>query len=441
MSLVQQQEFENDFVMHTYGRKPVMFVRGEGVYLYDDAGKKYLDFLAGVGAVSVGHSNPNVVAALQEQAAKLVHVGNYFYVEGRGELAQKLSGLLATSGAEQEDPSGAWKVFFANSGAEANEGAIKLARKYGNEKLGGAGTIISAQQSFHGRTLAALAATGQEGKQAVFAPMPAGFIHVPINDEAALLAALDGAAANAAAAANGSAHAADGAAAHAAAAPDGSAAGSSAVCAVMLECVQGEAGVWPCSLEYLKAVRKLTAERNIALIIDEVQTGFYRTGTYPFSYQHAGIVPDIVSMAKGIGNGFPVAAFAACGEMADLLVLGEHGSTFGGGPLAIAAAHATLDELEANDAATQVAQLGEYFAAGLAKLPLVVDVRGKGLMCGVSLSKPVAPEVGEAALEGGLVINTIGDNTLRFLPPLVVNKEQIDEALSILQTILAGKVS
>jgi len=405
MGLVDQQQLENEFVIHTYGRKSVQFVRGEGIHLYNAEGKRYLDFLSGVGSVSVGHSNPAVTAALVQQSGRLLHVGNYFYIEGRGELAAKLSGLLSASDITDGKKEGRWKTFFANSGAEANEGAIKLARKYGNEKLNGATTIVTARKSFHGRTLAALAATGQEGKQAVFAPMPAGFIHVPLNDLEALQDALQENT-------------------------------EAAVCAVMLECIQGEAGIWPCDRDYLIAVRELTAKHGILLIIDEIQTGFFRTGTYPFAFQHYGIIPDAVTMAKGIANGVPMGAFAACGELGDLLQPGEHGSTFGGSPLAIAAANATIDELLSTDTATRVAMAGEYLADGLARLPKVCEVRGRGLMRGITLSEPIAVAVLDAALEEGLVINAVGDSILRFLPPLIVSEEHINEALGILDALL-----
>ena len=452
MSLTRQQQLESDYMMHTYGRKPVQFVRGEGIYLFDDEGKRYLDFLAGIGAVSVGHCNPAVTAAITQQINQLVHVGNYFYIEGRGELAVKLDTLLSASETTDE---GGWKVFFANSGAEANEGAIKLARKYGKEKLAGATTIVTAQKSFHGRTLASLAATGQEAKQAVFAPMPAGFVHVPLNDVAALKDVLDqqgnggsGASGSGASStgASGSGASSTGASGSGASSTDASSTAASgsganntdgAVCAVMLECIQGESGVWPCDESYLKAVRELTSERGILLMIDEVQTGFFRTGTYPFAYQHAGIVPDVVSMAKGIANGVPIGAFAARGSLGDLLKPGEHGSTFGGSPLAIAAANATIDELIRISAATNVTQIGDYFAGKLACLPKVNEVRGKGLMRAVQLTEPIAVAVVDAALACGLIINAIGDSTLRFLPPLVVSHEHIDEALAILESILA----
>ncbi|MDR3308141.1 MAG: aspartate aminotransferase family protein [Coriobacteriales bacterium] len=415
---------DETYVMQTYGRKAVEFVRGEGMRLYDSEGNEYLDFIAGIGAVSVGHAHPQVTAALQQQAAKLLHVSNYYYVEGRGELAQKLNGLLnATVGtlahASAATPAGApapvpanapahsstpWHSFFANSGTEAVEGAIKLARKYGTTRLGGATTIVSAWRSFHGRTLAALAATGQPSKQEDFAPLPAGFVHVELNDTTALAQALDNPAAP--------------------------------VCAVLLECIQGEGGVWPCTAEYLRAVREETQKRGILLIIDEVQTGFYRTGTYPFAFQHYGIVPDVVTVAKGMGNGVPVGAFCAHGAAGEILVPGDHGSTFGGSPLVVAAANATLDALAAQDCATNAHQVGAYLQQRLATLPLVTQVRGKGLMVGVALASPVAAQVVDAALAHGLVLNSIGPAILRFLPPLICTIPQVDTLIDRLTPLL-----
>jgi acetylornithine aminotransferase len=404
MSYEQQSELEAIYLMQTYKRKPVEFVRGEGIRLYDDAGIEYLDFLAGIGAVSVGHANPRVTRAIQEQAARLLHVGNYYHVEGRGELARKISGLLnAGVPAEAAMP---WRSFFANSGAEAVEGAIKIARKCGAQHLGGASVIVSARRSFHGRTLAALAATGQASKQDSFKPLPPGFVHVDLNDIEALEAALD--------------QGLDG----------------QPVCAVLLECIQGEGGVYPCAEEYLQAARTVTAERGILLMIDEVQTGFYRTGSYPFAFQHYGIVPDVVTLAKGMGAGVPIGAVAARGAAADVLEPGDHGSTFGGSPLVIAAANATLDELEAMEAGAHVAEVGAYLQARLGELPGVIEVRGRGLMVGVELGEPIADEVVTAGLAAGLVLNSIGPHILRFLPPLVCTTGDVDALIDRLRELI-----
>ncbi|HBT95254.1 MAG TPA: aspartate aminotransferase family protein, partial [Coriobacteriia bacterium] len=361
MLLQQQQELENHYLMDTYKRKPVAFVKGEGMRLYDEDGTEYLDFLAGVGAASLGYGNAQQVQAMQEQVAKLVHASNYYYVEGRGELAEKLNNLLNENpGATRKE---LWKTFFANSGTEAIEGAIKIARKYGAKHLEGADTIITARRSFHGRTLAALAATGQPSKQEAFQPLPEGFKHVDLNDIPAIKQALN------------------------------QGVGCINACAVLLECVQGEGGVYPCTEEYLQTVRELPAAKGILLIIDEVQTGFYRTGSHPFAFQHYGIVPDVVAMAKGIGGGMPMGAVAARGVAAAVFEPGDHGSTFGGNSLAITAANATLDGLQKMDAAGHVAEVGAYLMQRLRELPGVVEIRGKGLMVGVEFEKAVAEQI------------------------------------------------
>ncbi|MDR1082351.1 MAG: aspartate aminotransferase family protein [Coriobacteriales bacterium] len=435
MSLRQQQELETDYLMRSYQRKPVEFVRGKGILLYDDTGAEYLDFLAGIGAVSVGHANPRVTRAIQEQAAKLLHVGNYYYVEGRGELAKKISALLNNGavgdgggtvgdggGPEQSGTSRTpsptvgtgdsgslpffWKTFFANSGAEAVEGAIKIARKYGMRYLEGADMVVSARRSFHGRTLATLAATGQDSKRDSFKPIPEGFVHVELNDIQALRAMLN------------------------------QGFGGRPVCAVLLECIQGEGGVYPCTEEYLLAARQLTEEAGILLMIDEIQTGFYRTGTYPFAFQHYGITPDVVTLAKGLGAGVPIGAVAARGKAADIFEPGDHGSTFGGSPLAIVAANATLDELEATEAGQHVAEVGSYLQERLKDLPFVAEIRGRGLMVGLELNEAIAESIVTKGLKAGLVLNNIGPHILRFLPPLVCTKKDVDVLIKRLQTIM-----
>jgi predicted acetylornithine/succinylornithine family transaminase len=384
-------------VMQTYGRKPVMFVRGEGMRLWDDEGREYLDFVSGIGAVNLGHAHPAVTAALCEQAGKLVHVSNLFYVEHRAELAQDVSELLG----------GGWKMFFANSGTEATEGAIKLARRWGSAHKPGAYKVVTLERSFHGRTLAALAATGQASKQEAFKPLPEGFIHVPANDIAALEAVVD-----------------------------------DTVAAVMIEIVQGEGGVWPLSADYIAAVRRICDERSALFIADEVQTGFYRTGP-AFAHQAFGVVPDVVMVAKGIGNGLPIGGFLARGSAAEALLPGDHGSTFGGGPAICAAARATLAALAAENVGENAIAMGEYLSAGLTALAettgLVSDVRGPGLMVGITLTQPIAAQVASLALEQDLVLNNIGTNILRFLPPLVCGKQEIDTLLSTLTDILAGE--
>lgn len=399
---------DDAYVMHTYGRLPVEFVSGSGATLADSTGKTYIDCLGGIGSVSMGHCNPVVAAALREQVDKIWQVGNYYYVENRGELAQDLSGLLSSMCDEEGHVVGStgstWKTFFANSGAEANEGAIKLARLWGAKHLDGAYGIISAEKSFHGRTLATLAATAQDNKQDPFAPLPAGFGRTPLNDIDALAEALDGEV-------------------------DGT-----RPCALMLECVQGESGVWPCTLEYLKAAREMTSERNMLLIIDEVQTGFCRTGSY-FAFQSYGIEPDIVTMAKGIADGVPMGAFAAKIELASLMQPGMHGTTFGGGPLACAAADATTKIMCEEGFLDHVNEMGAYLRDRLAELPFVTEVRGRGLMCGISLEKPVANQVVLNALRHGFVLNAPAADIIRFLPPLIIEKEDIDALVDALPTI------
>lgn len=396
---------DDTYVMNTYGRLPVEFVRGSGAELADGSGKTYLDFLGGIGAASLGHANPVVARAVKDQLDRVWQVGNYFYVENRGELAQALSELLSTTTDEVGHPTGStgstWKTFFSNSGAESNEGAIKVARRWGERKLDGAATIVTARKSFHGRTLATLAATGQDVFHKSFRPLPEGFCSVPLNDLAALDQAL----------------------------------GSTSACAVMLECVQGEGGVWPADPDYLRGVRELCDGHGVLLVIDEVQTGFFRCGA-PFSYQLAGIEPDVVSMAKGIGGGFPMGAVAAREKCADLLAPGDHGSTFGGNALAAAAGRATLQQMAELDIGEHVIEVGAHLAERLAKLPHVSEVRGHGLMRGAQLDVPIATPIVERGLERGLVLNHIGDSILRFLPPLVITSEQIDAAMDELERLI-----
>ena len=393
---VTADKLDSKYLLHTYSRLPVEFVRGEGAVLYDGAGGEYLDFLGGIGCASLGHAHPALVAALKDQAAKLWQVGNYYHIENRGELARELSELLSTMTDENGLPYGStgktWKTFFANSGAEANEGAIKLARRWGETRLDGATGIITARKSFHGRTLATLAACGQDVFHAKFAPMLEGFSYVPLNDITALETAID----------------------------------EGGYCAFMLECIQGEGGVWPADLDYLREAARICRENGMLLLVDEVQTGFFRTGA-PFAFQRAGIVPDIVSMAKGIAGGFPMGAFAAHGEVAELLVPGDHGSTFGGNALASAVGLAAVRTMREENIGKHVRKVGKRLAKRLAQLPHVVEVRGAGLMRGAQFDVPIATELVDRGLGRGLVLNHIGDSILRFLPPLVVTKDQVDE--------------
>lgn len=413
MTLAREKALEAEYVMGTFARKPVEFVEGHGMMLVDDAGKEYFDFLSGIGVCSLGHCPPAIVKAVSDQAAKLIHVSNYYYIEHRGEVAQLLSNMLnAEVGVEHPE---VWKTFFANSGAEANECAIKLARLYARRRTEEAGKdaelaprlIVTLAKSFHGRTLATLAATAQPAKQEAFQPLPEGFAATPPNDVAALEALF--------------------------------AERGAEVCAVMVECIQGESGVHPCTAEFLQAAQRLTAERGALLICDEVQCGCFRTGE-PFGFQLFGVRPDVVAIAKGVAGGFPMGACAACGEAAEVLAPGDHGSTFGGSNLAMAAAQATLSALAAPGFADQVREVGAYLRERLAALPGVTQVRGHGLMVGADLAEgaPAAPDVVAAALEAGLVLNATGPRTLRFLPPLICAKEDVDCLVERLAPLLVA---
>ncbi len=398
----QEKELENQYVMHTYGRKPVEFVEGHGMKLVDSEGKEYLDFLAGIAVLGVGHSHPKVVAAIQEQAGKLIHVSNYYYANGRGELAKKINDLMNVNIPEEQ----VFQTFFANSGAEANEGAIKLARRYA-DMVGKKDSkkIMYLNKSFHGRTLATLAATGQPAKQDIFRPLPDGFVAMERNDIDSFTSYVDS--------------------------PDGA-----DVCAVILEPIQGESGVWPCSAEFLQALREETQKRGILMILDEVQTGFFRCGTYPFCFQHAGIIPDIVTLAKSIASGIPMGAFVARKEVAQAMQPGDHGSTFGGNQLAITASLATIDAMIEENVGQNAEEVGTYLKAKLEGLPDVTEVRGMGLMLGVQFAHPIAVDVVMKGLDEGLVLNYTGEDTMRLLPPLICSKDDVDVLIEKLQEII-----
>lgn len=410
MSFEQQKQLEETYVMHTFGRKPVQLVEGQGMRVRDDAGNEYLDFIGGIGVISLGHCHPALVKTVSDQAAKLMHVSNYYYIEGRGELAKKLSDLLNLNVADdQAEP---WQTFFANSGAEANECAIKLARLFARRQNEAAGSsvrpqlIVTLQRSFHGRTCETLAATAQPVKQEAFSPLPTEKLYVPVpaNDVAALektFAELGG-----------------------------------EICGMLIEPVQGECGVYPCSEEYLQAARRLTTENGAVLIFDEVQCGMFRCGT-PFGYQHSNVQPDIVTMAKGIAGGIPMGACAARAHIAQVFEPGIHGSTFGGSCLAISAANTVLDTVAAENIAQNVEEVGSYLRERLAELPHIVEVRGLGLMVAAEFDDTVdAPAIVTAALGEGLLLNATGPHTLRFLPPLVCAREDIDALIARLATLL-----
>jgi acetylornithine aminotransferase len=427
MSLQTEKTLDDTYLMPTYARKNVEFVRGEGVRLYDDTGRDYIDCLAGIACASCGHANPAVSSAIASQAAKLMQVGNYYYVEGRGELAQKLNDLLNDGLTAEGAKAPVWRTFFSNSGAEANECAIKLARRYGHEELHGATTIVTAARSFHGRTLATLAATGQPAMSEPFTPVPQGFVYVPFNDIDALIATLDDPGAS-------TVHSKDLGKGEAFSLDISLTAPLAPVCAVMLECIQGEGGVYPADDDYLKAVRAACDKRGILLILDEVQTGIYRTGK-PFAFQHYGITPDIVTMAKGIAGGFPMGATAARGGLASLLGTGDHGSTFGGNPLAVAAANAAQDFLAENNIAHNVQETGAYLRSKLEAEKLVSEVRGKGLMLGCDVRSECANLFVNMALKKGVVANATSNETLRFVPPLVMTKADVDELMERLRPV------
>jgi acetylornithine/N-succinyldiaminopimelate aminotransferase len=386
-----------EHVMQTYGRLPVAFVRGEGTKLYDTEGREYLDFLSGLAVTSLGHAHPEVAAAIAEQAGTLVHVSNLYYNAVQPQLAATLDRLLGGGG----------RVFFGNSGAEANECAIKLARRHG-QLHGGPERyhVLSAYSSFHGRTLTTLAATGQPQKQETFQPLPSGFRHVPFADVDELASAMD-----------------------------------ERVCAVLLEPVQGEGGVQPSPPGYLEAVRRLCDEREALLLVDEVQTGLGRTGRW-FGFQHAdGVAPDVVTMAKALGNGMPIGACWARADVAASLRPGDHASTFGGQPLAARAASATLAVMEREDVPARAEHAGEQLTKALLTIPGIRDVRGLGLLLAAQLDSDVAGDVATRCLQAGLVVNAVTPSAVRFAPSLLVTDEEIDAAVAILERVLQEQVA
>ncbi|MHB1446141.1 MAG: acetylornithine transaminase [Acidimicrobiales bacterium] len=370
-----------------YPEPAVTFVRGSGTELWDDHGRRYLDFLAGIAVCSLGHSHPKVAEAVCAQAGKLQHVSNLFGNELAPRLAEEIDTLIG----DGVRPGG--KVFFSNSGAEANECAIKLARRWGGH---GRYVVVSAYGSFHGRTLATLHATGQPAKHEIFQPLPEGFRHVAWAEPEALIDAID-----------------------------------PSTAAVLLEPVQGESGVNPAPPGYLAAVRKLCDERGVLLILDEVQTGLGRTGRW-FGFHHDDVKPDIVTMAKALGNGMPIGACWARREVADALLPGEHATTFGGQPLATSAALATLAVMREEDIPARAARLGGILAGALEKIPGVVKVRGRGLLLAAVLAEPRSAEVAAQAMENGLVVNAVTPDAIRLAPPLLVTEDEIDEAVSLL---------
>ncbi len=388
-------------IMPTYGPPPVMFVRGEGSWLFDPDGKKYLDFLSGLAVTSLGHAHPTVALAIAEQARTLLHVSNLYGTEHQAGVARTIDTLIAGEAA----PRG--QVFFANSGAEANECAIKLARKWGGR---GKHVVVSAWRSFHGRTLATLHATGQPEKHEAFQPLPEGFRHASWNDLDDFARALD-----------------------------------ESVAALLLEPVQGEGGVNPGDPAFFQGLRELCDERGILLMVDEVQTGFGRTGKW-FGFQHMGIEPDVVTMAKALGNGMPIGACGAKAEVAAAFQPGDHATTYGGQPLSTAAARAVLQVMQSIDAPALATQRGSSLTKKLEALPGVIGVRGLGLLLGVELDAEVlggrlARDVAAQCLDAGLVLNGITNTALRLAPALTVSEDEIDVAVGLLAAVLSGGAS
>ena len=386
-------------LMNTYNRQPVAFVRGEGAYLWDEAGKRYLDAVAGVAVNGLGHAHPKLVKAIADQAAMLIHSSNLYRIPRQEELADKLCEL-----------SGMDKAFFCNSGCEANEAAIKLARYYGHQKKIESPAIVVLEKAFHGRTIATLSATGSRKVQAGFEPLVAGFVRVPFDDLEAVKRVAES---------------------------------NRNVVAVLVELIQGEGGINVCSSGYLKGLREICDAQQWLLMLDEVQSGTGRTGTW-FAFQHSAVRPDVVTLAKGLANGVPIGACLAAGPAATLFKPGSHGSTFGGNPLACAAALATLAIIEDEGLMQNAVEMGDFlragFAARLSGNPGVKDIRGAGLMIGIELAHPCG-ELVQHALDKGLLINVTADNVVRLLPALNFTREQAELVIDMLAPLILDFLS
>ena len=384
---------ESSFVLQTYKRLPIVFERGEGCYLIDTEGKRYLDMVGGVAVNALGHCHPAMVKAITSQAATLIHASNLYYTTPMVQLAERLSAL-----------SGMKRVFFCNSGTEANEAAIKIARKWGKAQRGAqCHKIITFEHAFHGRTLGALSATGQKKYCEAFEPLVPGFIQLPLHALDQVRSALDGTA-----------------------------------CAVMIEPIQGEAGVQVVKPAFLRELRALCDEKNVLLIVDEVQTGIGRTGRW-FGFEHAGVTPDLMPLAKGLGGGFPIGACMVGTKVEQTLVPGDHGSTFAGSPLAATAALAVLTTIEEDTILENVNRCGAALSSGmenLVSLDIVDHHRGMGLMQALELRTPKARDAVAKGLEFGLILNATGDTTLRFVPPLILTEAQVQECLQKLEKTL-----
>lgn len=387
MTLEQVKSQDQAYILHTYGRVDAALVKGRNARAWDVDGKEYIDFTAGIGVNALGYCDPEWSAAVAEQAGKIQHMCNYYYCPENTALAQELS-----------QASGMAKAFFCNSGAEANECAIKIARKYGEKR--GAYRIVTLENSFHGRTLTTLAATGQEGFHREFLPLTEGFLYAQAGDLAGIQALLDG-----------------------------------SVCAVMLEMVQGEGGVIPMDEGFVKGLAQLCREKDVLLLIDEVQTGIGRTGRF-FAYQGYGVQPDVVTCAKGIAGGLPMGACLVSERLGDILQPGQNGSTFGGNPIASAAARVVVRRVSEPDFLQSVLEKGAYFREKLEAMPQVEYVRGRGLMLGVKLKEKDAHDVLVQCAKAGLLILTAKE-LVRFLPPLTITQEDIDQGLAIFQQVLA----
>ena len=396
MDFERIKEIEKEHCMKVFKRSNVCFERGEGCTLYDTAGHAYTDFFGGIAVNCLGYNDPDLVKAISEQAGKIIHSSNLYYNVPQAELIDRLTrdGMFT-------------RAFLCNSGAEANECAIKIVRKLASDSGSGRTTILTAKESFHGRTIATVTATGQEKYSAPFAPLPGGFKYVPFNDLDALREATT---------------------------PD--------VGAIMLECIQGESGVRPATYDYLVGAYAFAKQKGLLLILDEVQTGTGRTGKF-FCFEHYGIQPDIVTLAKGLGGGVPIACCLARGDAAEVLGPGDHGPTFGGNPLACAAANVVVGKLQEGGLLERVAETGDYLAdqlsSKLARHKFVLDIRGKGLLRGIQLDERVSvAAVAGKMLSLGVVIGTCGHNTLRIAPPYIITREEIDDVTDKLETIFSN---
>ena len=399
MKETPKQIFDRDAqdYLPVFNRYKIVVDHGEGVYTYDSEGNKYIDFLAGIAVNVLGHNYKPLVNAISEQAAKVIHISNLYYTQAQADAASKLVKL-----------SGLDRAFFCNSGAEANEGAIKIARKFAHNIDKDKSQIITAWNSFHGRTLATLTATGQPHYQEGYEPLPGGFDYVHYNDIDELKKMM-----------------------------------SDKTCAVMLETIQGEGGVYPPKGDYLKQVRELCNKYNALLIFDEIQAGIGRSGKF-FAYENYGIKPDIVTLAKGLAGGVPIGAFIVTEEVAKAFKPGDHGTTFGGNPLACAAANVVLDTVPKQDFLDNVVEVGNYFESQLLALQnkyptLITEVRGKGLILGAELSDKntlKGVEIVNECMKRGAIINCTVGKVLRFIPPLIINKSHVDEVINILDDVL-----